>query len=76
LVCNIYYTDRISQERRVILGSVPRDQIFSKVDLFIGVGNVAIPKSDIEKIVIYKKEREIVLSKRSMEANYPLEIEG
>ena len=76
LVCRIVYADPVSHDLKGIVGIVFREQIFSQLNHFIQIENMAIHKDDIEKIVIYKKEREIVFSKQNMETNSLLKIEG
>jgi len=79
LICKIYFFDAEWNATKKIIGVVDKRQLFSPLNSFIEVknyGNKTISKSDVERVIVYEKQSEIVIAKDSLEVNRPLKIEG
>jgi len=79
LICKIYFFDAEWNATKNIIGVVDRRQIFSPLNSFIEVknyGNKTISKIDVERIIVYEKQSEIVIAKDSLEVNTALKIEN
>lgn len=79
LICKIHFFDAELKTTRIIIGIVDKTQLFSPLNNFIEVnnyGNKTISKSDVEKIVVYEKQSELVIAKNSLEVNTALKIES
>lgn len=79
LVCKIYFYDTDSNTAKKIVGMIDKNQLFSPLNNFIEVKNYknkTISKNDVEKIFVYEKQTELVITKKSLEVNTPLKITG
>jgi len=79
LICKIYFFDAEWNATKKIIGVVDKKQLFSPLNSFIEVknyGNKTISKDDVERVIVYEKQSEIVIAKDSLEVNKPLKIEG
>jgi hypothetical protein len=79
IICKIYFHDAEWNATKKIIGVVDKNQLFSSVNNFIEVknyGNKIISKNDIEKIIVYEEQKELVIAKNTLEVNAPLNIEG
>jgi hypothetical protein len=79
LICKIYFYDAGYKATRKIIGVVNKKQLFSSLNSFIEVrnyGNKIISKHDVERVIVYEKQAELVIAKNSLEVNTPLKIEG
>lgn len=79
LICKIYFFDADWNATKKIIGVVDKRQLFSPLNRFIEVknyGNKNISKNDVERVVAYEKQSEIVIAKDSLEINKPLKIES
>ena len=79
LICKIYFFDAEWKATKKIIGVVDRKQLFSPLNSFIEVknyGNKTISKNDVERVIIYEKQSELVIAKDSLEVNKPLKVEG
>lgn len=79
LICKIYFFDADWNATKKIIGVVDKTQLFSPLNSFIEVKNYAnktISKSDVERVIVYEKQSEIVIAKDSLEVNTALKIES
>ena len=79
LICKISFFDSEFNCVKKIIGVVNKKQLFSMANNFIEVknyGNKIISKHDVERVIVYEKQRELVIAKKSLEVNTPLKIEG
>ncbi len=79
LICKIYFFDAEWNATKKIIGVVDKKQLFSPLNSFIEVknyGNKTISKHDVERVIVYEKQSEIVIAKGTLEVNKPLKIEG
>ena len=79
LICKIYFFDAEYNRTKTIIGVVNKKQLFSSMNNFIEVknyGNKIISKHDVERVIVYEKQMELVIAKSSLEVNSPLKIEG
>jgi len=79
LYCEIYFFDSELNTTKKIIGEVDKQQLFSPLNSFIEVknyGNKTISKHDVERIIIYEKQSEIIITKESLEVNNSLKIEN
>ena len=79
LICKIYFFDAEWNATKKIIGVVDKKQLFSPLNSFIEVknyGNKTISKNDVERVIVYEKQSELVIAKNSLEVNRPLKIEG
>ena len=79
LICKIYFFDAEWKTTKKIIGVVDKKQLFSPLNSFIEVknyGNKTISKNDVERVIVYEKQSEIVIAKNGLEVNKPLKIEG
>ena len=79
LICKICFFDSEHSTPKKIIGMVDKNQLFSPLNNFIEVknyGNKIISKYDVERVIVYEKQKELVISKKSLEVNTPLKIEG
>jgi len=78
-ICKIYFFDAGWNATKKIIGVVDKQQLFSPLNSFIEVknyGNKTISKNDVEMVIIYEKQSEIVIAKNKLIINKPLKIEG
>ena len=79
LICKIYFFDAEWNATKKIIGVVNKKQLFSPLNSFIEVknyGNKTISKNDVERVIVYEEQSELVIAKNSLEVNRPLKIEG
>jgi len=79
LICKIYFFDAEWKATKKIIGVVDRSQLFSPLNSLIEVknyGNKIISKNDVERVIVYEEQSELVIAKNSLEVNRPLKIEG
>lgn len=79
LICKIYFYDAEYKATKKIIGVVNKKQLFSSLNSFIEVrnyGNKIISKHDVERVIVYEKQAELVIAKNNLEVNTPLKIEG
>lgn len=79
LICKICFFDSEYGTTKKIIGMVDKNQLFSPLNNFIEVKNYrnkTISKNDVEKVVVYEKQIDLVIAKNSLEVNTPLKIEG
>ena len=79
IVCKIYFVDTGTSTIKQIIGQVDKAQLFSALNYFIEVKNckhTTICKNDIKEIVIYEEQKRIIIGKKNLEVNYPLQVEG
>ncbi len=79
LICKIYFFDTEWNATKKIIGVVNKKQLFSPLNSFIEVknyGNKTISKNDVERVIVYEEQSELVIAKNSLEVNRPLKIEG
>ena len=78
LICKICFFDSEYGTTKKIIGMVDKNQLFSPLNNFIEVknyGNKTISKNDVERVIVYEKQRELVIAKNTLEVNSPLKIE-
>ena len=79
LICKIYFFDSGYGTTKKIIGMVDKNQLFSPLNNFIEVKNYVnkiISKHDVERVIVYEKQKELVIAKNSLEVNTSLKIEG
>lgn len=79
IVCKIYFYDTERNRTETIMGIVNKSQLFSQMNNFIEVMNYTsktISKNDVERVIVYEKYKEFVITKKSLEVNNPLRMEG
>lgn len=79
LICKIYFFDAEGNATKKIIGVVDRRQLFSPLNSFIEVknyGNKTISKNDVERVIVYEKQSELLISKNNLEVNKPLKSES
>ena len=79
LICKISFFDSEFNAVKKIIGVVDKKQLFSITNNFIEVknyGNKTISKHDVERVIVYEKQRELVIAKNTLEVNSLLKIEG
>jgi len=79
LLCKIYFFDAEWSAIKKIIGVVDKKQLFSPLNSFIEVknyGNKIISKNDVERVIVYEEQSELVIAKNSLEVNRQLKIEG
>ncbi len=77
LFCKIYFFDAEWKTTKSIIGVVDKQQLFSPLNNFIEVqnyGNKTISKNDVERVIVYEKQSEIVIAKGTLEVNTALKI--
>ena len=79
LICKISFFDSEFNTVKKIIGVVDKKQLFSMETIFIEVKNYEnkiISKHDVEGILVYEKQMELVITKNSLEVNTPLKMEA
>lgn len=79
LICKIYFFDTEWRTPKKIMGVVDKEQLFSPLNTFIEVknyGNKTISKIDIERVIVYQKQSELVIAKNTLKVAKPLKIES
>ena len=79
IICKIYFHDAEWNATKKIIGVVDKNQLFSSVNNFIEVknyGNKIISKHDVERVIVYERQIELLIAKNTLEVNAPLKIEG
>lgn len=78
ILCKIYFFDVGWNVTKKIIGVVDKKQLFSPLNRFIEVknyGNKTISKNDVERVIVYEKQSELVIAKGNLEVNKSLKIE-
>ena len=79
LICKIYFFDEELKKTIKVIGVVNKKQLSSSFDNFIELknyGNKTISKNNLEKVIVYEKQHEIIMSRYDIEVDNRTEIEG
>jgi hypothetical protein len=79
LICKIYFFEAEWKTPKKIIGVVDKVQLFSPLNRFIELknyGNKTISKIDIERIIVYQKQGEQIITKNTLKVTKPLKLES
>jgi hypothetical protein len=79
LICKIYFFDADWKIPKKIIGVVDKIQLFSPLNTSIELknyGNKIISKIDIERIIVYQKQDELIITKNTLKVAKQLKVES
>ena len=79
LICKIYFFDEELKKTIKVIGVVNKKQLSSSFDNFIELknyGNKTISKNNLEKVIVYEKQHEIIMNRYDIEVDNRTKIEG